>query len=102
LGLRFFTLTLNEAALIRKSLFTQIHEIVFHGQGGYDYETIYNMPIWLRKFTFETIKKWFEEQNTQDEDNMDRSIQNMKQAQSSKTAPQFAQNAYKTKVSPKK
>ena len=93
---------MNEAALIRKSLFTQIHEIVFHGQGGYDYETIYNMPIWLRKFTFETIKKWFEEQNTQDEDNMDRSIQNMKQAQSSGTVPQFAQNAYKTKVSPKK
>ena len=93
---------MNEAALIRKSLFTQIHEIVFHGQGGYDYETIYNMPVWLRKFTFETIKKWYEEQNTQDEDNMERSIQNIKQAQASGAVPQFAQNAYKTKVSPKK
>jgi hypothetical protein len=102
LDLTFFGLTSDLVPQTRVNLFSQIHEIVFHGQGGYDYETIYNMPIWLRKFTFETIKKWFEEQNTQDEDNMDRSIQNMKQAQSSKTAPQFAQNAYKTKVSPKK
>ena len=38
------------------ALFSQIHEIVFHGQGGYDYETIYNMPIWLRKFTFKEIQ----------------------------------------------
>jgi hypothetical protein len=41
------------------ALFNQIHEIVFHGQGGYDYDTIYNMPIWLRKFTFNKIKEWF-------------------------------------------
>ena len=30
--------------------------MVFHGQGGYDYNTIYNMPIWLRNFTFNKIK----------------------------------------------
>jgi len=41
------------------ALFSQIHEIIFHGQGGYDYETIYNMPIWLRKFTFNKIKEWY-------------------------------------------
>jgi hypothetical protein len=41
------------------ALFRQIHEIVFHGQGGYEYDTIYNMPIWLRKFTFNKIKEWF-------------------------------------------
>ena len=37
------------------NLFNQIHEIVFHGQGGYDWETIYNMPRWLRQFTFNKI-----------------------------------------------
>jgi hypothetical protein len=41
------------------ALFNQIHEIVFHGQGGYDYNTVYNMPIWLRKFTFNKIKEWY-------------------------------------------
>ena len=44
-------------------MFTEIHEIVFHGNGGYDWETIYNMPIWLRKFTFNKIKQYFDEQN---------------------------------------
>ena len=34
------------------NLFTQIHEIIFHGKGGYDWNTVYSMPIWLRKFTF--------------------------------------------------
>ena len=46
------------------ALFSQIHEIVFHGQGGYDYETIYNMPIWLRKFTFNKIKEWYSKSKT--------------------------------------
>jgi hypothetical protein len=43
-------------------IFSQIHEIVYHGNGGYDWETIYNMPLWLRKFTFEKIKEFNEKQ----------------------------------------
>ena len=42
------------------ALFSMIHEIVFHGNGGYDYDTIYNMPIWLRKFTFKKIQDHFD------------------------------------------
>ena len=37
-----------------------MHEIVFHGKGGYDWETVYNMPIWLRNFTFNKMKEWFD------------------------------------------
>ncbi len=48
-------------------LFRQIHEIVFHGNGGYDWDTVYNMPIWLRKFTFETLKEYFEKQKEEAE-----------------------------------
>jgi hypothetical protein len=47
------------------SLFKQIHEIVFHGKGGFDWHTIYNMPIWLRKFTFSQIQKHYEEEKEQ-------------------------------------
>jgi len=35
---------------------------VFHGKGGYDYNTIYNMPIWLRNFTFSRIKTFYEDE----------------------------------------
>jgi hypothetical protein len=63
LGLTFFGLTSDNIAPVRASLFSQIHQIVFHGKGGYDWHTVYNMPIWLRRFTFNEIKKHFEEEN---------------------------------------
>jgi hypothetical protein len=53
---------LQTAPQIRVNLFKQIHEIIFHGKGGYDYYTIYNMPLWLRKFTFHEIRKFYQEE----------------------------------------
>jgi len=49
-------------------MFSQIHEIVFHGKGGYDYDTVYNMPIWLRKYTFQKLNTFYEKQNEAQED----------------------------------
>ena len=40
-------------------MFKQIHEIVFHGKGGYSWSEIYNMPIWLRRFTFNEIQNFY-------------------------------------------
>ncbi len=56
--LTFFGLTPD----YRIGLFTQIHEIVFHGNGGYDWDTVYNMPVWLRLFTFNKLKEHYEKQ----------------------------------------
>lgn len=63
LGLAFFGLTSKIAAEYRAGVFKQIHEIVFHGNGGYDWYTVYNMPLWLRKFTFNEIKNYHEKQS---------------------------------------
>jgi len=46
-------------------VFRQIHEIVFHGKGGYDYTTIYNMPVWLRTFTYKSIEKFYADEKEQ-------------------------------------
>jgi hypothetical protein len=62
LGLAFFGLTSDNIAPARASLFNQIHQIVFYGKGGYDWHTIYNMPIWLRRWTFNEIKNHYEEE----------------------------------------
>ena len=59
MGLTFFGLTPS----YRLSLFSQIHDIVFHGKGGYDWHTIYNMPIWLRNFTFNKVNDFYIEEN---------------------------------------
>lgn len=44
---------------------TEIHEIVFYGKGGYDWNTIYNMPISLRRFIYNKIKEFYEKQNAE-------------------------------------
>ena len=61
--LAFFGLTSNNSDFFRLNVFNQIHEIVFHGKGGYDYNTVYNMPIWLRNYTFSKLKDWYSQEN---------------------------------------
>lgn len=61
--LAFFGLTPE----YRIYLFKQIHEIVFHGNGGYDWDTVYNMPVWLRKTTFNLMKEHYDKQNEEAE-----------------------------------
>jgi hypothetical protein len=67
LGLAFFGLTFDTAAETRAAIFKQIHQIVFHGKGGYDWHTVYNMPIWLRRFTFIEIQKYYQEEKAASE-----------------------------------
>jgi hypothetical protein len=62
--LTFFGLTSE----YRFSTFKQIHEIVFHGRGGYDWYTVYTMPNWLRRYTFHELKKYYDEENKATED----------------------------------
>jgi hypothetical protein len=61
LGLAFFGLTPE----YRAALFNQLHDIVFNGNGGYSFETVYEFPIWLRKFTHRTMIEWYDKQNKQ-------------------------------------
>lgn len=62
MGLSFFGLTPTSAKTQRNNVFTQIHEIVFHGKGGYSWSEVYNMPIWLRNFTFNRLKTFYEDE----------------------------------------
>ena len=78
MDLGFFGLTSEIAPQVRANLFTQIHEIVFHGQGGYDWETVYNMPIWLRKFTFKKIQDWYDKQNANNNEDLASQSQKIK------------------------
>ena len=61
--LAFFGVSPENVSMIRINLFTQIHEICFHGKGGYDWNTVYNMPRWLRQFTFNKIQEFHKSEN---------------------------------------
>lgn len=57
--LTFFGLTSE----YRKYLFDQIHQIVFHGQGGYSFTEVYELPIHIRKYIFHEIKTYWDNRN---------------------------------------
>ena len=76
-----------------------MHDIIFHGGGGYNYDTIYNMPIWLRKFTFKKLQEHF--QPKEDNDVVTQSQQAMKSAQAEGIAPKINVPTYVTKASRK-
>ena len=94
LVLTFFGLTPE----YRSNLFSQIHEIVFHGKGGYDWHTIYNMPIWLRNFTFKKLQEYFKkEQEVYDKQN--KTLKNSSEIHRPNINPS---NVYKTSIPRKK
>ena len=65
-ALTFFGLTSSH----RFNLFSEINEIIFHGRGGYTWDVVYDMPIWLRKFTFNKLKEFYDkEQEAADQQN---------------------------------
>ena len=90
------------------NLFKQIHEIVFHGNGGFDWHTIYNMPIWLRKFTFHEINKFYKEEKEAYESTTSGNQTTAVDSSGKVNAPAFVQSSrnpnsptYKTRASKK-
>jgi len=93
--LTFFGLTLS----YRSNLFSQIHEILFYGQGGYDYDTVYHMPVWLRRFTYSKILEHYEKKNNTT-NTVNDSIKSMKSV-GAVNSPKVNVPSYVTKASKK-
>ena len=64
MGLAFFGLTYDIAPQYKLALHNQIIQICLYGN-GYIFSEVYNMPIWLRKHTFNEIKKKIEGEREQ-------------------------------------
>lgn len=95
---RFFGLTSEYRAL----LFSQIHEIVFYGKGGYDFHTVYNMPIWLRNFTFKRIQEHYEKEQEAYDNAKGGKGTTVMDSSGNITAPEYAQQAVQNKRKGKK
>ena len=63
LALTFFGLTPN----YRNILFSQVHDLVFHGGGGFKHSEVYNMPTWMRLFHIQKISEFNKKQNEEAE-----------------------------------
>ena len=71
MDLTFFGLTPDSVSEFRKAILTEVHEAVFHGGGGYTWSEVYNMPIYLRRFTLSKLKEHFDKakESSQPKDN---------------------------------
>ena len=78
-----------------------IHDIVYHGNGGYDYYTIYNMPNWLRKYTWKEINDFVLERNKAQKSANEKGKKNMVDSDGQINVPDFkkASAPYKGKTS---
>lgn len=78
-----------------------IHDIVYHGNGGYDYYTIYNMPNWLRKYTWKEINDFVLERNKAQKSSNEKGKKNMVDSDGQINVPDFkkASAPYKGKTS---
>jgi hypothetical protein len=59
----FFGLTPEFRSIVHQ----QIHDLVYHGGGGFKHSEVYNMPIWMRHFHLKNIKEHLEEKAKQNE-----------------------------------
>ena len=56
--LAFFGLTPEYRGII----FREIHDLVYHGGGGFIHSEIYNIPIWMRRYHIEKINEFIRKQ----------------------------------------
>ena len=54
----FFFLTAED----RPYIHNEILNLLYHGNGGWDYTSVYNMPIWLRQYYLKKIIDYNEDQ----------------------------------------
>ena len=40
-----------------------MHDLVYHGGGGFIHSEVYNMPTWLRRFHIQKINEYQKKQN---------------------------------------
>ena len=44
-----------------------MHDLVYHGGGGFIHSEVYNMPTWMRRFHIQKINEHVKQQNEEQE-----------------------------------
>ena len=85
LGLAFFGLTIDLAKRQQITLYKQIHQQYYHSSQLQLYRN--NLPIYLRKFIFNEIREFYEEEKRQTEKSQDPNKQVLKNPSNFKDNP---------------
>ena len=69
----------------RRVLHSQIFDLVYHGNGGFNWSDVYDMPIWLRHYYIKSIENFIKKRNNAQE----KANQSQKNSRSRSTPPKF-------------
>jgi hypothetical protein len=95
LALAFFGLT----PAYRAVFMTEVHDLIYHGRGGFPYDTVYNMPIVYRRYHIQKIQEYLDKKAEAEEKAMSKSSS----SKPSVSKPNIPQADFTSKVkAPKK
>ena len=66
---------------------SEVHDLVYHGRGGFPYETVYNMPIVYRKYHIRKIQEYLDKKAEAEEQAMKKSSSPAKNSVSKPNIP---------------
>jgi hypothetical protein len=69
LVLAFFGLT----PAYRAVFMAEVHDLIYHGRGGFPYDTVYNMPVIYRRYHIQKINEYLEKKAEAEEKAMKKS-----------------------------
>lgn len=74
---------------------SEVHDLVYHGKGGFPYDQVYNMPIQYRKYHIRKINEYLEKKAEAEQKASKTSTTPTKQSVSRPNIPQadFTTNA---------
>jgi hypothetical protein len=49
-------------------VYNEVHDLTYHGGGGFTYSEVYNMPIYLRRYSIRRINEHLEKQKKAQEE----------------------------------
>jgi len=57
----------------------EVHDLTYHGQGGFPYDQVYNMPIQYRKYHIRKINEYLEKKHEAEEKSLNKDKTSSKQ-----------------------
>ena len=53
-------------------VYQEVHELTYHGGGGFTYSEVYNMPIYLRRYSLKKINDYLKAKQEAEKEAIDR------------------------------
>ena len=51
----------------------EVHDLIYHGRGGFPYDTVYNMPIVYRRYHIQKIQDYLDKKAEAEKESMKKS-----------------------------